>query len=372
MNTPNALLALPSILGAPLHGVHPVGVGHLHRHVSRPQIEQSHSYTIQVCVLEGDGYDQTAVEMQNADLIRDNAKANEEIQRLRDLLSGNDISWTKPQSKQPASRISKPAAKRPAGAKLFESTRTLRTRRGSAIRRATLQDGVKTVLPIEIVLRILRYAVTSPVPIIDPFFKLRKGNCTREEIASRKHISINFLAASKFLNAEGIKLLVTCNDFVFTQVAAVQKFQKVPFHLRATIKNVVFRVVGQYYDDEPRKQDMSGLAPYHPMVAKLVMPIFARPQGLFRDQGVQSYCWLQLSEFFKATCFPVSGSKEYERLLPSLEKFRIDLVNFCEHLPFPGPRYASVVRWCMGRIADEVMLTGKSRSSRFKSLDWNL
>jgi hypothetical protein len=316
-----------------------------------------------VCVLEGDGYDQTAIEMQNEDLVKENAKAKVEIQRLRDLLTGHDISWGRP-SKIPSSRISKRSSKRPPPTKL-ESTRTLRTRSGGVVRKAP-PEGKQTFLPVEVVLRILRYAVTSPVPIIDPLFKLRKGNCTREEYASRKHISVNFLAASKAFNVEGTRLLVTCNNFIFTQVAAVQNFQKISSPLRSTIEHINLRVVGQYYDEEPRKLDLSGVEPYHPKVEKLIMPILARPPGLFQDEGVQSYCWLQLSEFFKAMVFPQRelvrqppSSREYDKLLPSLKTLRLDLVNFCDHLPFPGPRYASIIRWYVGRIADEVMLTGK-------------
>jgi hypothetical protein len=249
---------------------------------------------------------------------------------------------------------------------MLESTRTLRARTGSVVTRSSTAADKQPCLPVEIVLRILRYSVTSPVPIIDPFFKLRKGNCTREEYTSRKYISINFLATSKALRVEGIRLLIKCNTFVFTQVGALQNFQKIPSELRLTIENLTLRVVGQYYDEVARKLDLSGAENYHPKVEKLIMPILARPPGLYHDEGVQSYCWLQLSDFLKAMMFhpPSTGSsssstREYESLIPSLKALRLDLVNFCDHLPFPGPRYASVIRWYVGNIADEVMLTGK-------------
>jgi hypothetical protein len=37
---------------------------------------------------------------------------------------------------------------------------------------------------------------------------------------------------------------------------------------------------------------------------------------------------------------------------------RIDLVNFCDHLPYPGGSFLSIIRWQVGHIADELLVTG--------------
>jgi hypothetical protein len=322
------------------------------------------SHTFQIFILEGDGHEQTAVEKENADLAEDTTKARLELQRLRGLLTDNNIPWT-PSLTNEAIRTSNRSLKRPAPVSL-ESTRILRARGGGVFLEPEPETG--SFLPLEVLLRILSYTVTSSVPIIDPFFKLRKGNCTREEYSTKKKYCINFLATSTTFNVEGTRLLITCNDFIFTQAAALQTFQKISLPLRSKIENITLRVVGQYYDEEPRKQDLSGQEHYHPSHPNLVMPILARPPGLFQDDGVQSYCWLQVSDFFKAMMVPLSSSlsdnalpssRKYEKLVPNLKSLRLDLVNFSDHLPRAGPRYASVIRWYVGRITDELLLTGK-------------
>jgi hypothetical protein len=300
--------------------------------------------------------------MESANLVEDNAKAKLEIERLRGLLRDHDIPWAL-QSRNGSTQTAKGSPKRPPPGTL-ESSRTVRTRMNFVIPEAKQKNKYK--LPLEILRLILGYAVTSSVPIIDPFFKLRKGNCTKEEYATKKKYCINFLATSEEFNTEGTKLLITRNTFIFTQAAALENFQRISPQWRSAIESLTFRVVGQYYDEEPRKLDLTGTEHYHPDHPRLVMPILARPRGLFQDDSVQSYCWLQLTDFFKAMMIPpfrtFSGnpaSEEWQKLLPNLKSLRLDLVNFSDHLPFPGPRYAAIIRWYVGRITDELLLTGR-------------
>ncbi|KAG9229180.1 hypothetical protein BJ875DRAFT_475591 [Amylocarpus encephaloides] len=333
MNVPNIAIpgaVLPGLLmmaapaGAPL----PLNPHHAHRHI---------------CMLEGDGFEESAIALDNAALYQQKDAANAELRRLRELLSGNGITWEQPVS----------------AAKFFK--RSLRTRNGSVVRKSLPTNANTRLpsLPIEVLLRILRYSLTSATPIIDPFFEIKKANITKEERPVSNQIAIHFLAASRVFYVEGLRCLVTFNDFIFTQVSALENFSKIPEELRSSIKSLNIRVVGKYYDDVARKQDFTGVNLYHYDVKHLVLPIYQRPEGLFQDRGVQSYCWLQVTDFLKALSIPDS-SKFYSRkkLLPSLQFLQFDLVNFCEHLPYPGSRFATTIRWSCGRMVDELVITG--------------
>jgi hypothetical protein len=198
----------------------------------------------------------------------------------------------------------------------------------------------------------------SKKPIIDPFYKLDKDNITKSERTSRQGIAIQFLAASKSMNVEGTRLLFANNEFVFTQVAALENFANFSPELRSTVKNLTLRVVGRYYDDEASKRDLTGNGTYHNNVPKLVLNILARPPGMIRDRGVQAYCWELLADFLKGLVMPTSAVARRPLLLPSLQILRIDLVNFCDHLPYGGSSFASVLRWHLGQLIDELLITG--------------
>lgn len=106
----------------------------------------------------------------------------------------------------------------------------------------TAATPTTTRLPIEILLRILAFALKSKSPIIDPFYTFRKENATALEYARRGSLNINCLAVSHAFRKDGIRLLIESNDFIFTQAAALENFAKFPLHLRATIKHVTLRV----------------------------------------------------------------------------------------------------------------------------------
>jgi hypothetical protein len=260
----------------------------------------------------------------------------EEIQRLKALLAANNIPW--------------------------ESTKqfSMQTCRRSTRHRST-QPASKPLphLPTEIQLRILSHALTSPKPIIDPFYKLRRDNVTKEEWSRHKQINTNFLATCKSFQVEGTRLIFANNAFIFTQTAALENLANLPKELRSTVKDVTLRVVGRYYDQVASKRDLTGNVDYHPQLnGQLMIPVVARPPGMTKDRGIQAYCWEQLADFLKAFLMPVPASVLRQKLLPSLETLRIDLVNFCDHLPYGGYQFSSLVRWHLGQIADELLITG--------------
>ncbi|KAH7384955.1 hypothetical protein BKA64DRAFT_748433 [Cadophora sp. MPI-SDFR-AT-0126] len=220
-------------------------------------------------------------------------------------------------------------------------------------------DGLRPRLPTEILLRILGFALTSPVPIIDPFYKLRIQNVTKVERVSRQYINIQCLSVSQVCKMEGMRILLEQNDFVFTQAAALENFAKISQELRSTIKHVTFRVVGRYYNDEARKADVTGNGCYHDSISKFLVPVTPRPKGMVNDKGMQAYCWFQLADFLRAMQLPREMmSSNRPKLFPGLETMRLDLVNFCDHLPLGISAFAAVVRWHIGRILDELVVTG--------------
>jgi hypothetical protein len=213
-------------------------------------------------------------------------------------------------------------------------------------------------LPIEIQLRILSHALKSPYPIIDPFYKLRRDAVTKEEWSRRAQINISFLATCKAFNVEGLQLIFANNTFIFTQAAALDNLTHFSCSLRATVKQINLRVVGRYYDEVAGKRDLTGNVDYHSSIDTLMMPIIARPPGLTKDRGIQAYCWEQLADFLRTLLMPAPPSLSRQKLFPGLEFMQIDLVNFCDHLPYGGYLFSSLVRWHVGHIADEIIITG--------------
>lgn len=75
------------------------------------------------------------------------------------------------------------------------------------------------------------------------------------------------------------------------------------------------------------------------------------------DQGMHAYCWQHFADFMMSLQIP-SGSHRLSKLFPSLTRMRVDLVNFCEHLHYPGANFATVLRWHTGPFLDELIITG--------------
>jgi len=273
------------------------------------------------------------------DVLEKENKANvDEIQRLRALLAANNVPCE------------------PASSKKFTLQPRRRTTRQSSAAEPANNKPLPH-LPTEIQLRILSHALTSLNPIIDPFYKPRRDNVTKKEWV-RSKINLQFLLTCKSFQVEGMRFIFARNEFIFTQAAALENFAKFSQDLRATVKHVTLRVVGRYYDQVAGRRDLTGNIDYHPQVDTLMMPIVARPPGMNKDKGIQAYCWEQVADFLKALQMPIPASAFRPKLLPSLESMRLDLVNFCDHLPYGGYQFGSIVRWHLGQIVDELIITG--------------
>lgn len=217
---------------------------------------------------------------------------------------------------------------------------------------------VLPLLPKELQLKILGYALTCPHPIIDPFIKHRVEHLTQEERKTRKKIPVNLFVVCRDFQSEGLRLFIANNDFIFTQLAALHRFAQVPAQLRSGINHVTLRIVGRYYDNEQRKQNFLGLS-YHPELRDFKTPITRRPEGANMDRGLHAYCYYQFGDFLKALLVPKpTGPRSIEKLLPSLKSIRIDLVNFCDYLWHPGRDFAAIIRWQTGPIVEEMIITG--------------
>lgn len=281
------------------------------------------------CMLDGPDYPEAVVDYRYEALLEQNKCVLEENRRLKALLDEHNIIY------YARSNVTKKPRTRSLG---------------------NIQPLPH--LPKELQLKILGFAMTFKQPIIDPFCKPRREHLTSSEKEARKEIHINFLATCKAFHVEGLQHFITNNEFVFTQVAALERFAQIPAEYRSTINHATLRIVGRYYDNTARKQNLLGLS-YHPEVREYKSPILARPSGAEMDKGIHAYCYHQFADFLKALQVPKPRStRGIQKLLPSLKTMRIDLVNFCDHLWHPGRDFSTVIRWHTGPMVDELVITG--------------
>ncbi|CAL3965331.1 unnamed protein product [Diplocarpon coronariae] len=301
-----------------------------------------------VCMMEGPDPEIRLSALQYDTVCDENKRLKDEIQRLNALLRQNSILQTIQPSPGPINRE----------LPIFKGVNTHCKYPSS--------EQIKPYLPDEILLQILGFALKSPRAIIDPFYKMREDNVTSYERFSRKDINIQCLAVSHIFYAEGVRLLVENNEFVFTQASALENFAKISTELRSTIKNVTLRIVGRYYDDKPRALKLNGLDSYHELVEDFEVLAYGRPAGMVNDKGIQAYCWYQVGDFLRALQLPYPDdpiSTVRPKLFPELTSMRIDLVNFCDHLPLGIATLAPVIRWHLGRFLDELLVTGVPRET---------
>ncbi|KAI1470541.1 uncharacterized protein F4812DRAFT_269225 [Daldinia caldariorum] len=277
-------------------------------------------------------------------------RLEDENMTLKRLLRENGISWqTRPKSV---------SARASAGRITRASTRAVRP--------------PLPHVPVEIQLRIMSFALTSPLPIVDPLCKARPENLTVQEKSKSNRLAIHFLATCKAYYAEGTKFLWTNNSFVFTSPESLRNFAEVPLHFRENIKEVNLRVIAKFYDDEERTHKIS--RNYHPDLRKAVtLTIHRRPkENSLARRGFRTYGWYQLTDFLMAMLPPfdpasvshangsaMSYSTPTPKLLPSLERIRIDFVNFGEEMfNNPPPQLHEVASHQLGCTLNEVVLTG--------------
>ncbi|KUJ16918.1 uncharacterized protein LY89DRAFT_782161 [Mollisia scopiformis] len=291
-----------------------------------------------ICMMEGPDPELSISTSQFDDLRDDLRRADDEISRLQALLRENNIDYRR--------------VHRPSQSESLDNSQD-----------SELEVGEKLPdLPQEIMFQILGYSLTSSTTLTDPFYKGRKSNMTPEEQFARKKINVNFLATSKVFRDEGKALILKNNDIVFTQVAALANFAKIPAALRVKIDHVTLRVVGRYYGDKAKKEfNMQEESRYHALVPKFKIPLLARPKGMIKEHGIHAYCYMQVGDFLKALFVPrrISNGRQY-KLLPSLKTMRMDLINFSDHLVLGRTYFTPIIRWHLNKFLDELLVTGGS------------
>ncbi|KAG5999497.1 hypothetical protein E4U43_002038 [Claviceps pusilla] len=219
-------------------------------------------------------------------------------------------------------------------------------------------------LPTEIILKILKFALQSARPIIDPLSRLVLENLSDEEKSRGNQIAINFLATCRALHAEGTRYLWESNTFVFTSPESLRHFAELSPEFRNKITSVNFRVIARYYDDQRRKHRL--YREYHPDLKKdQLLSVRVRPKEppLIRG-GFRCYTWSQIADFLMALRAPYEPRYKDKhnprpRLLPSLLRLRMDLVNFSETLlPFLSSELHEVASHELGCTLNELQITG--------------
>lgn len=219
-------------------------------------------------------------------------------------------------------------------------------------------------LPTEVILRILKFAMKSPNPIIDPLSRLSQENLSDKEKSRGNQIAIHFLTTCKALHVEGTRYLWESNNFVFTTPEALRQFSELSPQYRNQITHMNLRIIARYYDDQRRKHRLE--RGYHPDLKKdQLLKVRLRPKEppLMRG-GFRCYTWSQIADFLVALRAPYDPSYKEKnsprpRLLPGLVSLRLDLVNFSETLlPFSGAELHEISSHELGCTLNELQVTG--------------
>lgn len=230
----------------------------------------------------------------------------------------------------------------------------------------SLDDPNKPHLPMEVILRILEFAVASDHPIVDPLSPSTESKLSSAELNRGNQVAIHFLCTCKALHKEGTKLFWESNKFVFTSPQALRRLSELPSEHRCKMSHVTFRVVAKYYDDAQRKPRRIG-PNYHYTLRNdsTKLKVHQRPKEvpLVRG-GFRSYAWTQIVDFLTALRAPYDPNTKISKtprpkLLPSLTTLRLDLVNFSDTLlPFSGPEFHDATSHEFGCTLNELQVTG--------------
>jgi hypothetical protein len=251
--------------------------------------------------------------------------------RLKRLLRENGISWDPRLTLDPNDRTR--------GS--WSSPKRSRTRKSKGSVSLERGNSHLPMLPVEIQLYVLEYALTSKTPIIDPLSKSNRDTLSTAERTADNQLAIGFLATCKAYLVEGTRFLWSNNTFVFTSHLALRNFANLGLEHRKGIKEATFRIIARYYDDEERKH----LAPYPSIVdtyfktINLKTTLRTKEDSLAR-KGFRSYAWEQVVDFLDAMRPPFDPhhpkGQPRPRLLPGLESLRMDFVNFPDSFLSPG------------------------------------
>ncbi|PNY24177.1 Uncharacterized protein TCAP_05876 [Tolypocladium capitatum] len=289
-----------------------------------------------------DKEDQARITYQHP-LRRTNQALAEENMRLKRILRENGISWS-------------PVAQ----AHIKQRDPTMRKTRST---RAAHELG-RPYLPTEVILRILKFALKSAHPIIDPLCPTTPEHLSDQEKARGNQIAIHFLATCKALHVEGTRYLWECNDFVFTTPHALRHFAELSPNFRHKMTHATLRIVARYYDDQRRRHKLERC--YHADLKKdQLLKVQLRPKEtpLVRG-GFRCYTWTQIVDFLAALRAPYDPTYRDKknprpRLLPSLSCLRLDLVNFSDTLlPFSGSELHDIASHELGCTLNELQVTG--------------
>ncbi|WQF86002.1 hypothetical protein CDEST_11016 [Colletotrichum destructivum] len=265
----------------------------------------------------------------------------DENERLKKLLRENGIAWS--------------------------SISAAYQRQGRAGRRTRSSISSQThpypYLPTEVLLRILKYSLTSKDPIIDPLSKLKPENLTPHERSRGNQIAIHFLVTCKAMHEEGSRILWGQNSFAFTTHEAVRNFADLDLAYRKNIKHVNFRIIAQFFDDKKRKHKLE--RSYHPALkSDITLRTIPRVnEHTYARGGFRCYSWGQVTDFLRALRAPYDPKHDLKlvrpRLFPGLESLRIDLVNFLDDfLPMPGSDLHDMASHELGCSLNELQVTG--------------
>ena len=159
-------------------------------------------------------------------------------------------------------------------------------------------------LPPEVILRILRFALTSAQPIIDPLSPTTSEHLTEQEKARGNQIAIHFLATCRALYAEGTRYLWERNEFTFTTPQALRHFAELSLNFRHKITSIRLRIVAHYFDDQRRKHKLE--RDYHEdLKGDVNLKVQMRPQEtpIVRG-GCRCYTWTRIVDFLAALRAP--------------------------------------------------------------------
>ncbi|KAG6054618.1 hypothetical protein E4U17_003646 [Claviceps sp. LM77 group G4] len=285
----------------------------------------------------------------NNPLKRTNQVLSEENMRLKRILRKNGISWS-------------PVAQ----AHMAQQDLTCSGRRTRSSRRTEDVAHGRNRLPVEVILRILKYVTQSPYPIIDPLSRSTPEHLTEIERSRDSQIAIHFLATCRALHAEGTRYLWESNTFVFTTPEALHRFAELSPKYRNKITSVTLRVIARYYDDCNGTYRLD--ATYHPdLKTHQELKVHVRPKEPRPIRGgFRSYSQHQIADFLVALRAPYDPSYKNKhiprpRLLPSLSMIRLDLVNFANLMlspPHPRSEFFEIASRELGYTLNELQITG--------------